>query len=174
MRANSRTMFPPARWCHPQLSNSFTMAHAPVPADMQSWKAKLHLIADLYHSSGLSLPADLAEARSRLKLNLHRFSENYAALVMALTASSLLSSWKALVEAGFVAAGALLVRRLDASSVEIGEWRVDGTQLRRLFCAAAFLVVLRSQLLSTLVSLVGTASLVVFAHASLSGGCPTE
>ena len=67
----------------------------------------------------------------------------------------------------FLAIGIILIRKLEGSSIPIGQRQLTATQLYTLLYVTALLMVLRSSLLSTLISIIGTTGLAALSHATL-------
>lgn len=136
-----------------------------VPAKISNVKTTLLLVSELFDFSHASRPADFKQIKSRVAYNLPRFSANYLALFVTLAVYSLVVNWKLLVELIFIAI-ILLIGSVDSNSIEVGQWPVLSSHAYILY-VTALLVILRSSLLATLLSIACTGSIVMLAHASL-------
>lgn len=137
----------------------------PVLAEILSVKTNLRLVSELFSSFHVSRPTSLVQVKSRVTYNFHRFYTNYIAIFVTLAIYSLLANWKLLVEMILVAI-VLLVTRVDQSSNDNEQRQYASSHVYILY-VIAFLVILRSSLLATLLSIACTSSVLVVAHASL-------
>ncbi|KAK4206816.1 prenylated rab acceptor PRA1 [Rhypophila decipiens] len=143
------------------------MLTSQITEELLAYKANLHLISELFNAQHVLIPASFTEIQSRVKLNLCRFSDNYVAVLAIITLYSLLADWKLLIDVVFAAIEILLIRKLDGGSITIGQRQLTIPQFSPLLYGTALPMILRSSLLSTLISIIGTSGLVVLSHASL-------
>ncbi len=130
-------------------------------------QVNLELVSALFEIQHISLPANLTQIKSRLKLNLHRFSDNYTAVFVTLALCSLLTNWKLMSNVILLAVSAFLIEKLDAYPLGICHHQFPLSQRLILSCAAALLIILRSSILVTVASIGGSGVLAVSAHALL-------
>lgn len=143
-----------------------------VPAKILDLKANLRLVSELFDISHVSRPADFGQIKSRVKYNFRCFSANYISIFVTLAIYSLLSNWKLLLEMVFVAI-VLFISRVERSSVKIMQRQFTASHIYTLY-ATALLVILRSSLLATLLSVACTGSVAMLAHASLTDKIATQ
>jgi hypothetical protein len=127
--------------------------------------AYLRLASELFDISHASRPANLEQIRLRMKHNFRHSATNYVAIFVTIAAYSLLTNWKLLIEVTFVAFVLRLGR--DDNSVNIDKSQFTASHIYALYLTA-LLVLLKSSLLSTLFSIVGTSSIIMLAHACLT------
>lgn len=136
----------------------------PVYREVLDLKANLRLASELFDLSHASRPANLEQIKSRIKNNFRHFATNYVSIFVTITAYSLLTNWKLLLEVAFVAF-VLRIRRED-NSAKIDEPQFTALHIYALY-GIALLVILKSSLLATLFSIASTSSVIMLAHASL-------
>lgn len=132
-------------------------------AELFGYRPGLRLVSELLDVKHISIPASFEDIKSRVKLNICRFSNHYVTILAVITLYIILTNWELLIDITFVCIGVLIIRKLEGGSITIAQQQFTAPQLYTLL----YVMILRSALLGALILITGIAGLVVLSHASL-------